>query len=122
MRFNREKFNDFALNLYSQAVETDQRVYRLYLRAQLIANAFWAFAWVSFKWTCRLCLRPQVFSVAVLSIVEERLVVGLINHKVDAAPAMAWLIVFALLIGVILAGLLLPRSTRDPGVEFAPLN
>lgn len=126
MRLNREKFADFACMFYGQAVETDKRVYRLYLKSQLFANSFFRFAWMIIRalsrLVYRLCRQTPVVSVSILGVVGYRLVAGFVRGQFDTAPALVWISIFAILLGIIIGGSMLPRSTRDPGVEFAPRN
>jgi hypothetical protein len=121
MRFNREKFADFVCNFYGQAMETDKRVYRLYLKAQLIASSSFWIVWIIISTLCRLgfqlCRHTPVISVGILSAAEYRLLAGFFGGQFSTAPVLVWIVIFALILGVILGGWMLTWDTRNPGIE-----
>jgi hypothetical protein len=71
------------------------------------------------RWFIR---RPQMVAAGILGVLDYRLVAGFVSGKFDTAPALVWIVIFTILLGLIVGGSMLPSSTRDPGVEFAPRN
>ncbi|MGH7157174.1 MAG: hypothetical protein ACREGG_03640 [Candidatus Saccharimonadales bacterium] len=122
MRFNREKFREFRFKASLLAQELDEGFYKFYLKMQLYANRFWAYAWMFAKGLHRFARRHSKPIIALVLGMGDALIIknifeGKLNPSIYSFPALVVLILFSATIVS-----MIPADKRDRGVEYAALK